>query len=288
MLETAKEFYETFYYVPDAFAKSGGVWLLRLGRNIAKPSYQIELRAINWYNIHFIVEGCAELGYGEKRLTLGKGDAFCIYPGVTYQYGYSPHPDNKTLRMIWISFDGAQSRTLLNKAGFREEAPYVRQVMTKELQHAIEPLFASPGEGYKRQLEQQTSLYRIFGCLTAAEESDLPHAGPSGWVPRSIEYMKTHYMERITVQDVAAYISIHRAYFSKVFTEQVGMAPMRYLEKLKMEKAAELLDTTAYSIGEISLTIGYPDPYTFTHAFTRYYGMPPGKWRKTAAGRRRE
>jgi AraC-like DNA-binding protein len=42
---------------------------------------------------------------------------------------------------------------------------------------------------------------------------------------------------------------------------------------------------TPYTINEISLTLGYSDPYTFNHAFSRYYGIPPGKWRKVRSGR---
>lgn len=286
MLETAMEFNEWVYFVPDAFAKKGGVWLLRVGHNIAKPEYNVLPRAIEWYNIHFIMQGQVELNYDRKQIVLNKGDAFCMFPGILYQYRQII--GEKPLKMLWISFDGIQSRTLLTKAGYKESAPYLKQVMTKELHHALQQLFVPPADGYKRHLELQSSLYRIFGCMTPAEESAIPYNGPAHWVPKSIEYMKTHYMERISVQDVAAYIGVHRAYLSKVFTEKVGMTPIRFLEKLKMEKAMELLRTTTYSINEIALTIGYPDPYTFTHAFSRYYGIPPGKWRKTNAGTKPE
>jgi AraC-like DNA-binding protein len=156
--------------------------------------------------------------------------------------------------------------------------------MTKELQHVLEQLFIPPTEGFKRHLEQQAALYRIFSRIMPEDEPSAARTGTDYWVERSIEYMNTHYMDGISVQDVADYSSVHRGYLSKIFTQKVGMTPMRYLEKLRMEKARELLQTTAYTINEIGLTLSYPDPYTFTHAFSKYFGVPPGKLRKTNAG----
>jgi AraC-like DNA-binding protein len=283
MRETAFEFHETVYFVPDAFAKSGGVWLLRVGHNIAKPEYRIEPRNIAWYNIHFIMQGQLHMYYDHKQVLLNKGDAFCMFPGIHYKYGQGN--GEKPLKMLWISFEGAQSHTLLTKAGFSESAPYLIQVMTKELHHTLQQMFVPPSEGYRRSLELQSVLYRAFSLMTPDEESAIPANGPAHWIPKSIEYMQTHYMERITVQDVSAYLSVHRAYLSKVFTEKVGMTPMRYLEKLKMDKALELLHITTHSIQDIAVMIGYSDPYTFTHAFSKYYGIPPGKWRRTHAAK---
>ncbi|MDF2724752.1 MAG: transcriptional regulator, AraC family [Paenibacillus sp.] len=283
MRETAFEFHETVYFVPDTFVKSGGVWLLRVGHNIAKPEYAIEARKISWYNIHFIMQGQLIMHYDHNQVILNKGDAFCMFPGIYYKYGQVS--GDKPLKMLWISFEGAQSHTLLTKAGFSESEPFLRQIMTKELHHTLQQLFVPPSEGYQRSLELQADFYRAFRLMTPDEESAIPSNGPASWVPKSIQYMQTHYMERVTVQDVSDYLSIHRAYLSKVFTEKVGMTPMRYLEKLKMDKALELLHISTHSIQDIAVMIGYSDPYTFTHAFSKYYGIPPGKWRRTHAAK---
>lgn len=282
MQENAKEFAEMIYFVPEAFAKEGGMWLLRAGRNIAKPEYQVGPIMFQYHNFHFVMEGKVEFTFGGQQVALVKGDVFCMYPGIAYQYRYLP--DDKRLRMIWISFDGPQVPASMATAGFRPTAPYLRQVMTKELQHTLEQVFVPPTDGFKRHLEHQASLYRMFSHLMPEDEASVSDEGPDYWIPRSINYMNTHYMEHISVQDVADFASVHRGYFSKVFTQKVGMSPVRYLERLKMEKAMELLQSATYSISEIGMTLGYPDPYTFTRAFSRYSGMPPGKWRKTHGG----
>jgi AraC-like DNA-binding protein len=282
MQEITNEFFKDVYFIPDAFTKQGGVWPIRIGQNIAKPNYQVGPRIIGYYNFHCVMEGQVELIYNRQQTILGKGDVFCMYPGTAYQYRYSL--SDKPLEMLWISFDGAQAPAILAKAGFLESTPFLKQVLTKELNHALQHLFVPPTDGFKRQLELQALLYRIFSYMMPQDVSEPTRIGSAQWIPKSIEYMKTHYMERITVQDISAYFSVHRGYFSKIFAQQVGMTPMHYLEKLRMEKAIELLQMPDYTINEISLTIGYLDPYTFTRAFSKYYGIPPGKWRKSKQG----
>jgi AraC-like DNA-binding protein len=183
--------------------------------------------------------------------------------------------------MCWFSCDGPQAQTLLNRAGFSESAPVRRQVVTPELSRAAHALFTAPTDGIRGYLRLQAILYELFRRLITAEppeRGDSPH-----WIADSIAFMTAHYSEGIGVQDVADRLSLHRAYFSKVFTREVGIPPKKYLEKLRMEQALVLLRSTAYTIEEIALTLGYADPYTFAHAFRRYYGMPPGRWRKSAA-----
>ncbi|MDF2721977.1 MAG: AraC family transcriptional regulator [Paenibacillus sp.] len=281
MLEIANQYIESLLFVPDPLSKELGIWLLAIGRNIAKPEYDVKQRRHQRYTIHFVMQGQVELSYDQMSVVLGKGDSFCMFPG--YSYAYKHVVGETPLKMVWITFNGPVSSTLVSKAGYTEAIPYLRQVMTKQLHEAMQQLFVPATNGFKRQLELQAALFRIFGCLTPSEESAVPANGPDYWIPKSIEYMKTHYMERINVQNVADYIGIHRVYLSKVFTKKVGMTPMRFLEQLKMEKAMELLRTTVYTVSEVALAIGYPDPYTFTHAFSRYYDSPPGKWRSISS-----
>lgn len=278
MRELPAESLHVIDFVPDEFTKKGGIWLLRTGENIANPNYHIE-KIIHYYSFHYVLDGKVEFVFNHERIILGKGDMFCLFPNVVYQYQYHALAD-KPLRLLWLSFDGEQAITLINRAGLMKTSPYLKQVMTKELHHALKQLFVPPAEGFKRQLELHSLLLRIFSCMMPPDEIANPLSDSTEWIHKSIEYMKTHYMDRITVQDVAAYISVHRSYFSKVFTQQVGVTPTRYLIRLKMEKAAELLRSSAFTINEVSLLLGFSDQYAFNRAFHKFHGLPPGKWRK--------
>ncbi|OUS78131.1 hypothetical protein B1748_05050 [Paenibacillus sp. MY03] len=264
------------FYQPDSFDRSGGLWPLKAGITWGEANYRIGPRVIEYYNLHFVMDGHVELYYSDKRIVLTKGDVFAMFPGVVYQY---LRPENATrLQMAWISFDGPQAGQLMRLSAFTVESTYGRQIMNAELENVLGQIHAYQSQDARRQVEVISLLYRVFSLLIQPNPTAKP-ARQDVWLPRSIDYMNTHYMERITVQDVADYISIHRGYFSKVFTERKGLSPMKYMQKLRMEKAAELLRATDLSIEEVALTLGYTDAYSFTHSFSKYYGMPPGKWR---------
>jgi AraC-like DNA-binding protein len=168
-------------------------------------------------------------------------------------------------------------------AGFNRSSPFVRGVIGKELETSLLHLFSQPEDNSnRRQVELYAAIYRLFSLMIPQEDTVKSDAGPANWVPRSIEYMNTHYTENINVQDVAAYISVHRAYFSKVFAEQTGMTPIQYLQKLRMERAVQLLQHTSHSVTEIAISLSYPDLYSFTRAFSKYYGASPSKLRESS------
>ncbi|UKS28412.1 AraC family transcriptional regulator [Paenibacillus sp. HWE-109] len=281
MQETAKEFFESKLFVPDEFAKKGGIWPLRLGRNIAKPSYHSGLMILEYYNMHFVMEGKVEFTFDKEQIILSKGDVFAMAPGSTFRYRLAP--SDTTLQMIWISMDGSQAPELFAAAGFSKQAPYLLGVMSKELESTLRQLFLPLNYDMKRHNELCSILYRIFGLMIASDPSETSQTGKENWIPKSVAFMDTYYMEKITVSDVADYVALHRTYFSKMFSEEMGISPVHYLQRLRMEKAAELL-SSHFMISEVSLMLGYSDSYAFTHAFSKYYGSPPGSWRATKRG----
>jgi AraC-like DNA-binding protein len=265
------------FYIPNPFARSGGLWPLNTGQTRAKPSYHVGPRVLEYFNLHFVRDGCVELCFHDQQIVLGKGDVFAMFPGIVYRYRRVE--STSELQMTWISFDGPQAGQLMQWSGFTPVTPFVRQVMNAELELALRQLHTNRQLDEKRQIEICSLLYRIFS-LMIRPAPPIRSAGQDVWLPTCIEYIHTHFMERITVQDVADYVSVHRVYFSKVFTERTGLTPLKYLQKIRMEKAAELLCANILTIEEVALTLGYPDVYSFTRAFGNYYGSPPGKWRR--------
>src|SRR5690606_16332378 len=60
----------------------------------------------------------------------------------------------------------------------------------------------------------------------------------------------------------------------------VGMAPLAYVQRLRIEDAKRRLESSAVSVDEISWRVGYEDPAFFRRLFKRVTGMTPGHYRK--------
>ena len=91
-------------------------------------------------------------------------------------------------------------------------------------------------------------------------------------------------MNEITVEDIANNCGLNRNYFGKIFREEFGTTPQRFLINYRMVKACELLLHTEKTISEISVMVGYPNQLHFSRAFKNEYGLSPRSWRSENQG----
>ena len=85
-----------------------------------------------------------------------------------------------------------------------------------------------------------------------------------------------------TVEELGAQARLSRAAFARRFTHLIGQPPLTYLTWWRMTTAARLLRTSDAPVNTIAQQVGYSSQYTFTHAFKRQYGSPPGSYRHHA------
>ena len=81
-----------------------------------------------------------------------------------------------------------------------------------------------------------------------------------------------------TVADLAREAALSRSAFFDRFSRTVGVAPMTYLLTWRMALAQDLLRRGAGSIAEVAERVGYSSASTFTVAFARHVGQPPGQY----------
>jgi len=68
--------------------------------------------------------------------------------------------------------------------------------------------------------------------------------------------------------------------FHTVFHSALGAAPYAYVQKLRLQKAQQLLVRTDRTVAEIGQQVGHPDPYHFSRIFRRNFGVSPAGYRK--------
>lgn len=80
---------------------------------------------------------------------------------------------------------------------------------------------------------------------------------------------------------VADQFNMSEAYLSQFFKEQTGVNFSEYLERLRMDKAKELLMESRYSVNEISCKVGYSSTNTFGRAFKRVHGVSATSYKRS-------
>lgn len=144
------------------------------------------------------------------------------------------------------------------------------------------PVFDLRDDQIQRTGRLNTLIKLIDECLI--EYSCLYHKGMKGIYSEEIRKLLLHINENldgeITLEQAAGFLNLGKNYFCSVFKKETGQTFNNYLINIRMEKAKELLKTTALRNYEIALKVGYDNFNYFSTVFKRVTGMYPNKFRK--------
>ena len=96
---------------------------------------------------------------------------------------------------------------------------------------------------------------------------------------KAIKYIREHFSEEISLEEVSQAVNISPFYFSRLFKHETGKNFIEFLNDTRMQKAKEYLVDPMYSIKEICHKCGYSDPNYFSRIFRKYEGISPSEWR---------
>lgn len=85
------------------------------------------------------------------------------------------------------------------------------------------------------------------------------------------------------IEQLADLSAMSRANFIRVFQQQLGMSPGRFITQVRLQSAAFLLKQSQQSVLAIALEVGYQSEAHFSKAFKNYYQLSPSQYRKSAS-----
>lgn len=93
-------------------------------------------------------------------------------------------------------------------------------------------------------------------------------------------YIAENFMKDINREEIAQAVGLHPDYLGKMFRLYTGIKITDYINKLKINKAIELLNNSNDSIVNVSLDVGFESLSTFYRAFQKTTGVSPNKFRR--------
>ena len=104
--------------------------------------------------------------------------------------------------------------------------------------------------------------------------------GRSEYVKHITEYVRENYDRDITIDSIAEHIGISYSYLRKLYKEATGQNLADYINRLRIEKAKQLLRETNYTVKEIAALCGYNHERSFSRTFAQSEGMSPGRYKE--------
>jgi len=97
---------------------------------------------------------------------------------------------------------------------------------------------------------------------------------------KALDYIYRHYAESdLTLTAIARAAALSTSQLCRVFRAECGTTPMKYLTKVRVARACDLLRKTGQSIKEVAAAVGFSDPLHFSRVFRRSQGLPPVTFR---------
>ena len=155
-----------------------------------------------------------------------------------------------------------------------DEAFVIKITENTTIANLFKKLFAvwvSKNDGY--YFECISLLYKIFAEMQ--KKNYIPQ-NQYDLIKPAIEYVEENFLvNKISVPFLADRCGISEAYLKKLFIKKFGMPPIKYIIRLKINHACDLLRSKQYSITQVSELCGYENVYYFSRQFKEYVGTSP-------------
>lgn len=104
--------------------------------------------------------------------------------------------------------------------------------------------------------------------------------GVGNEIARVIEHVSSHLTDEITVEDMAAQVSMSRAVFHRKFKQATTMSPIQFVKAIRLNNAAMRI-AGGMTVNEAATEVGYVSPSQFSREFKRMYGQSPKQWSRS-------
>lgn len=262
--------------------QTNDLYLVHCGHQKCQPGYTYNHKIPNEYHLHFVLSGSGKLEANGNLYHISKEDIFVIPKNVPVQY-FADEED--PWEYMWVTFDGTLSKKYLDYAGISADNPVITSsIPVKVYLPIIQKILDTNELTFANELKRVGYLFEMISILIEAqsasrrENNQYDYSGDT-YVEYAVSIIKHNY-DHIKINDIAQYIGINRSYLTSIFKKKMNVSPQEYLVSYRLKRGAELLRTTSLSIQDISVSVGYDNPLTFSKMFKQTYGLSPKNYRQ--------
>ena len=262
---------------------------------IDNPVDTLTLHIHEYYQAFYVISGSMIHHIGEETAALSAGDVFILPPNLPHYIEAEPGKvDFYALSFMPDFFRGIQQSHKLVADFLQyltttapETIPLKLSLSNEDIIFA-ETLFKRIREEFKGEKTGKdavikscvTVLLSLFARIYFEEQAQsLKLAANRQAVLYCIEYIKNHFDEPISLDEIAHRSAMSRSCFCKLFTSITGTSFKLYLNGCRISKAAELLKA-GEKVSSVSMLCGYEDFSTFYRNFVKVTGVSPAQYQK--------
>lgn len=229
---------------------------------------------------YFIQSGEGWLKIGDKEYYPKPGQFFIMPSGIKQSFSTI---NSNTFTKYWCHFTATiGDKNLFDIIKLPHFINVEKQVELEELFKELINFYCD--ESFTSCLRAKSKLLEIISFFienTTVENIQVSSSPNVEKLNQVLAYIERNLSRNISVEELAGILHFHPNYFIKFFKNHLGSSPIHYINKMKMERAKNLLGMDASTVTEVADAVGYSDIYHFSKAFKNYTGFSPKEYRNT-------
>ena len=124
-------------------------------------------------------------------------------------------------------------------------------------------------------MDEAFQILRKYGVKVIVRAQGERENSDRAVTDRILDYLDHHYQEHLGLQDVCDYVGFSRGYVCRILKNDTGETFVSLLNKIRIEKAKEMLATHQYKVYEVAEATGFSNYAYFYQAYRKYTGLSP-------------
>ncbi|MDU1892603.1 MAG: AraC family transcriptional regulator [Dysgonomonas sp.] len=211
-----------------------------------------------------------------------KENQFVILPAnTTHRYGAN---NSDPWSIYWIHFKGYKSDLFTEKFGKIITIDPENNSRIDERFKLFEEIYNVLSDSHDDSTLQYANFglsYFLGSLMYIKTYRDSKSSDKYG---TSLIHLATHYMnenidKKLKLTDIADYFGYSTSYFYRLFFKNTGVPPMEYFNQLKIQRSCFYLLNSTMKVNQISIRVGFDDPYYYSRLFKKVMGVSPARYR---------
>ncbi len=264
---------------PTPLALTLPFYITEAGHFYAEKEYSITRDEHDSFLLLFSVNGSGQVTTGETVISLPANHAVIIDCHKFHEY----HSESDTWEFIWIHLKGQCASALFNIL-YPLEVCSVNVRDFKTFRQDISSLiYKVQKNDVMNSTEISFEIHNLFNTLikdTIKSENSSKKKEHIADIDTVVEFIKNHYSEPISIEDMISNIHISKYHFIRLFRRIMGTTPYNYLTNYRINIAKTMLRSSNKSIAEIAEECGFLDTSNFITQFKKNTDQKPTQYRR--------
>ncbi|MCR4954319.1 MAG: AraC family transcriptional regulator [Treponema sp.] len=239
------------------------------------------------YEIFYLDSGSVEFGIDDTVTTAKAGDVIFIHPGTNHYVKKIKETEYHYYAMVFdSSVLGPQGEPVRNTLDSIRVSRFIKlpDAVLMKLRDATEFV---KNETFGHELFVKSVLFDIISCVILTNQyveitdnirTEKGHTVNA--IDVTIAYIRDHYRENISLDDVLKITSYSKSHFIRLFKKNTGMNLTNYINKYRIEKSCLDLIYTSKNITEIATENGFNTVQYFSKTFKSYMKCTPKQYQR--------